>query len=206
MKNSGSYNCLKEITKNACGEKRKAFFLDRDGTVNKHIGFITRIEELELLEGVGESIKLLNEEGYMVIIITNQSGIARGYLSVEELEEIHNKMKMLLQQEGAYVDDIFYCPHYIDKEIIGGRKEFQKECSCRKPKPGMLIEAAGKYNIDLKKSWMIGDSKCDVEAGKRAGCQIALIGQVEDKEIPCFSSLFECVNSILESLKERTCY
>ena len=126
--------------------KQKAIFLDRDGTINKYVGFLTDINEFELLDGVTEAIKMINESGYLAIVVTNQPVIARGEVSVEELQEIHNKMETLLGQAGAYIDDIFYCPHHPHKGYEGERPEYKIECECRKPKPGMLFAAAEKYH------------------------------------------------------------
>lgn len=177
--------------------KQKAVFLDRDGTINEYVGFLRNIEELRLLGGVEEAIKRLNQSGYLTIVVTNQPVIARGEVSYEELDEIHNKMETLLGNEGAYVDDIFYCPHHPDRGFEGERKELKFDCHCRKPKPGMLIEAARKYNIDLQASWMIGDSESDILAGTAAGCKVALIGQRTDLAVPCYDNLLSCIQDIL---------
>ena len=107
--------------------------------------------------------------------MTNQPVIARGEVTWEELDEIHRKMETLLGQEGAYVDDIFICPHHPDRGFPGERPEYKIDCACRKPKPGLLLQAAKKYNIDLAESWMIGDSESDMEAGRRAGCKTVLL-------------------------------
>ena len=127
--------------------KQKAIFLDRDGTINKYVGFLTDINEFELLDGVTEAIKMINESGYLAIVVTNQPVIARGEVSVEELQEIHNKMETLLGQAGAYIDDIFYCPHHPHKGYKGEITELKIDCNCRKPKIGMITAAAEKYNI-----------------------------------------------------------
>ena len=119
--------------------KQKAIFLDRDGTINKYVGFLTNIDEFELLPGVIEAIKKINASGYLAIVVTNQPVIARGEVSYGELEEIHNKMETLLGQKGAYLDAIFYCPHHPHKGYEGERPEYKIECECRKPKPGMLL-------------------------------------------------------------------
>lgn len=179
--------------------KQKAVFLDRDGTINKYIGFLNNIDDFILLDGVTEAIKLINRSGYLAIVVTNQPVIARGEVSLVELEEIHNKMETLLGNEGAYVDDIFYCPHHPDKGFEGERIEYKVECSCRKPKPGMLLNAAEKYNIDLSKSWMIGDGINDMEAGKKAGCSIAYLGKEKVDNIPTYKNLLECVRDILNT-------
>ena len=160
--------------------KQKAIFLDRDGTINKLKGFLTDINEFELIEGVSEAIKLINSSEYLAIIVTNQPVIARGEVTIEELDEMHNKMETLLGLDGAYINDIFYCPHHPDKGFAGERIEYKIDCDCRKPKPGMLLKAARKYNIDLSQSWMIGDSKNDILCGINAGCKTALISLKEE--------------------------
>lgn len=150
--------------------KQRAVFLDRDGTINKYVGFLRNIDDFELIDGVAEAVRNFHEKGYLVIVITNQPVIARGEVSLEQLEEIHNKMETLLGNEGTYVDDIFYCPHHPDKGFEGERAEYKIECECRKPKPGLILKAAEKYNIDLSCSYMIGDGEADVRTGEAAGC------------------------------------
>ncbi len=152
-------------------EKQRAIFLDRDGTINRYVGFLRDIDEMELLPGAAEAIRRINRSGYLTVVVTNQPVIARGEVTWEELDEIHRKLETLLGQEGAYVDDIFICPHHPDKGFAGERPEYKTECDCRKPKPGLLLQAAEKYNIDLAASWMIGDSDSDVQAGEAAGCR-----------------------------------
>lgn len=156
-------------------QKQRAVFLDRDGTINKYVGFLKNSEEFELLNGVAEAIRQINRSGYLAIVITNQPVIARGEVTWEGLEEIHRKMETLLGQEGAYLDDIFICPHHPDKGFPGERPEYKFDCDCRKPKPGLLLQAAEKYNIDLTNSWMIGDSSRDEEAGQAAGCRSVVL-------------------------------
>lgn len=150
---------------------QKAVFLDRDGTINRYSGFLKDIDDFELIDGVADAIKAFHRKGFLVIVITNQPVIARGEVSIEELNEIHNKMETLLGREGAYVDDIFYCPHHPDKGFLGERPEYKVDCDCRKPKPGMIFNAARKYNIDLTVSYMIGDGDNDIKAGEAAGCK-----------------------------------
>lgn len=157
------------------GQKQRAVFLDRDGTINKYVGFLRKAEEFELLDGAAEAIRRINRSGYLAIVVTNQPVIARGEVTWEGLDEIHRKMETLLGQEGAYLDDIFVCPHHPDRGFPGERLEYKMDCNCRKPKPGMLRKAAEKYNIDLAESWMLGDSQRDVDAGKAAGCQTVLL-------------------------------
>ena len=151
--------------------KQKAIFLDRDGTINKYVGFLRNIDDFELIEGVSEAIKMINQSGYLAIVVTNQPVIARGEVTWDELHEIHKKMETLLGKDGAYIDGIYICPHHPDKGFEGERPEYKFECDCRKPKPGLLLQAAKDFNIDLSQSIMVGDSDSDVEAGKAAGCE-----------------------------------
>lgn len=155
--------------------KQKAVFLDRDGTINKYVGFLRNIDDFELLDGVTEAVRKINSSGYLAIVVTNQPVIARGEVSFEELDEIHHKMETLLGQEGAYLDAIYYCPHHPHKGYEGERPELKINCECRKPKPGMLQKAAEDFNIDLSQSWMVGDGENDIKAGINAGCKTALI-------------------------------
>jgi len=151
--------------------KQKAIFLDRDGVINKHIGFLRHIDDFELIEGVSDAIRLINQSGYLAVVVTNQPVIARGEVTWDELHEIHRKMETLLGEDGAYIDGLYICPHHPDKGFEGERPEYKFECDCRKPKPGLLLQAAQDFNIDLSQSYMIGDSISDIEAGKNAGCK-----------------------------------
>ncbi len=163
------------IEKKNLSRKQKAVFLDRDGTINRYVGFLRNIDDFELIDGVSDAIKIFRNLGYLVIIITNQPIIARGEMTIEELEQVHKKMETLLGNEGTYIDDLFYCPHHPHKGFKGELLEYKVECKCRKPRPGMLLEAADKYNIDLASSWMVGDSETDIEAGKNAGCKTCFL-------------------------------
>ena len=176
--------------------KQKAIFLDRDGTINKYVGFLRNIDDFELLPGVAEAIKKINASGYLAIVATNQPVIARGEVTFEELDEIHNKMETLLGQEGAYLDGIYFCPHHPDKGFEGEVPELKIDCDCRKPKPGMLLKEAEDFNIDLSSSWMIGDGKHDIGAGKNAGCHTALIGNEDYGQEMSVSSLLDFVEKI----------
>lgn len=151
--------------------RQKAVFLDRDGTLNRYVGFLTEPEQLELLPGVAEAIRRINQSGYLAIVVTNQPVIARGECTWENLQEIHNRMETLLGKEGAFVDGIYVCPHHPDKGFEGERPEYKRLCDCRKPQPGLLLQAARDFNIDLGSSYMIGDSGADVQAGQNAGCR-----------------------------------
>lgn len=156
--------------------KQKAVFLDRDGTINRHVGFLRNEEDFELLPGVEDAIAGINKSGYLAIVVTNQPVIARGEVTYTQLQEIHNKMETLLGRKGAYLDAVYFCPHHPHKGFEGEIPELKIDCSCRKPKPGMLLQASEAFNIDLNQSFMIGDGKNDVEAGKAAGCKTVLIG------------------------------
>ena len=155
--------------------KQRAIFLDRDGTMNVSKGFISKAEDLELIPGTVEAVKAINKSGALAIVITNQPVIARGECSFEELHNIHNKLKTLLGEKGAFVDDIFYCPHHTDKGFEGEVPELKFDCECRKPKTGMIKEAVGKYNIDLSQSYMVGDSTMDLEMARNAGVKSVLV-------------------------------
>lgn len=149
--------------------KQKAIFLDRDGTINKYVGFLTKPEQFELLPGVAETVKIINKSGYLAIVVTNQPVIARGDCTWKELEQIHDKMETELGKEGAFLDAIYICPHHKDKGFEGERPEYKFDCECRKPKPGLLLQAAKDFNIDLSQSVMIGDSENDAVAGESCG-------------------------------------
>ena len=155
--------------------KQKAIFLDRDGTINKMVGFVTKPEQFELIEGAAEAIKAINKSGYLAIVVTNQPVIARGDCTFEELQTIHDKMETELGKAGAFVDAIYVCPHHTDKGFEGERPEYKYNCYCRKPKPGLLLQAAKDFNIDLSESYMIGDSHRDVEAGENAGVKKSVL-------------------------------
>lgn len=173
--------------------KQKAIFLDRDGTINKYVGFLRNIDDFELIEGAAEAIKLINQSGYLAIVVTNQPVIARGEVSWEELNEIHEKMATLLGKEGAYVDGIYICPHHPDKGFEGERPEYKIDCDCRKPKPGLLLQAAKDFNIELSESYMLGDSHRDVEAGENAGVKKSILIK-ENNE----NGLLSIINEIIK--------
>ena len=178
---------------------QKAMFLDRDGTINKYVGFLRNIDEFELIPDVSEAIKKINNSGYLAIVVTNQPVIARGEVTVPELHLIHNKMETLLGAEGAYLDAIYYCPHHPHKGYEGEIPELKIDCDCRKPKPGMLLKAAEDFKIDLSVSWMIGDGENDIKAGKAAGCNTALIGDGEYGQDMTGDSLVIIIEKILQA-------
>jgi len=160
--------------------KQRAVFLDRDGTINVYKGFLTNPDDFELIDGAAEAIKRINHSGYLTIVVSNQPVIARGDSTFEELKAIHEKMETELGKTGAFVDAIYYCPHHPDKGFEGERIDYKFDCQCRKPKPGLLLQAASEWNIDLTESYMIGDTERDVEAGNRAHCKASF--QIERNE------------------------
>jgi D,D-heptose 1,7-bisphosphate phosphatase len=151
------------------GRRQKAVFLDRDGTVNQYVGFLTSANQFELIPQVADAIKLINQSGYLTIVVTNQPVIARGECTWDGLQHIHQKMETELGRSGAYLDAIYVCPHHPDKGFVGERPAYKVVCNCRKPKSGLLLQAAADFNIDLSQSFMIGDSDNDIEAGRNAG-------------------------------------
>lgn len=174
--------------------KQRAVFLDRDGTINKYVGFLRNIDDFDLLPGVADAIRAINASGYLAIVVTNQPVIARGEVTFHQLNEIHNKMETLLGAEGAYLDAIYFCPHHPHKGYEGEIPELKIDCECRKPKPGMLLKAAEDFNVDLCQSWMVGDGENDIKAGKAAGCKTALIGSDSFEQNVTVHSLQEFVS------------
>lgn len=163
---------------------RRAVFLDRDGTINEEREYLWRVEEFSLITGAAEAIRLLKGAGYLVVVVTNQSGIGRGYYSEVDLERLHDHMHAELESLGVAVDACYFCPHHPQH----GVGDYGKDCSCRKPLPGMLLQAAAELGIDLASSWMIGDKKGDIDAGQAAGCRAILVrtgyGASESAGIP----------------------
>lgn len=150
---------------------RKAVFLDRDGTLIVDKNYLSRIEDVELISGTAEAIRLLNEHHYLTIVVSNQSGVARGYFDQRTVDEVHLHINNLLKQSGAMIDRFFYCPHH-PTEGIG---DLRQDCDCRKPRVGMFRQAAAEFPIDLPSSWMIGDKPADVEFGHNTGLKPILV-------------------------------
>jgi len=150
---------------------RRAVFLDRDGTINEESNYLWRIEDFSFIEGAAEAIGLLKGAGFLVVVVTNQSGIGRGLYDETDLERLHSHMQDELRRKGTEVDACYFCPHHPEH----GTGEYGVECDCRKPLPGMLLKAADDLCIDLSVSWMIGDKLADMEAGRLAGCRTMLV-------------------------------
>ena len=179
---------------------QRAIFLDRDGTINPCIGFLGDVNDFTLLPGADEAIKMINSSSYLAVVVTNQPVIARGEVTTEQLDDIHNKMETLLGKSGAYIDGLYYCPHHPDKGFEGEIPELKFEFDCRKPKPGMIFQAAEDLNIDVASSWVVGDSRSDIQSGINAGCRTILIGESSEDYGQQFTepSLLAAVNRILE--------
>ena len=186
--------------------KRKAFFIDRDGTINKYIPFIDKIEDFELLEDVDKAIRAINSSEWLAIVITNQPQVARGQLEEEDVKYMHKKMEYLLGLKSAKLDAIYFCPHHPDKGFVGENKIYKIECNCRKPKPGLYLKAQDKFNIDLSQSVYIGDTTRDIAVTKEVGGTSILLRcglGGEDKKYdvePDFmcNNLYSAVKTILE--------
>ena len=154
--------------------KRKAIFIDRDGVINREVDNLRNISDFELLDNVSEAIAKINNSEFLAIAITNQPMIAKGFLSENDLNEIHKKLDTLLGYDKAYLNDLYYCPHHPDKGFVGELAHLKMNCDCRKPNVGMILQAEKTYNIDLKNSYIIGDRYVDIKAGKNAGLKTIL--------------------------------
>ena len=152
-------------------EYTPAVFLDRDGTINEDVGYLQNIEQLTLIPGAAQGIRILNNYGFKVVVVTNQSGVARGYFREEFIVQTHDHLRAVLQRENAIIDAFYYCPHHPAE----GFPPYRKTCSCRKPEAGMLIQAACDLHLDLSRSYMVGDKIQDIQAGKKAGVKTILV-------------------------------
>jgi D-glycero-D-manno-heptose 1,7-bisphosphate phosphatase len=150
---------------------KKAIFLDRDGTLVQEVGYLRMLEDLRFTSRAGEALRIFENLGYLNIVITNQSAVARGMLSPKTLNKIHQKMKMMAKDEDAIIHDVFYCPHFVAGRVA----PYNVDCDCRKPKPGMLHQAAAKHHLDLEQCILIGDKVSDLELGKNAGVRSILV-------------------------------
>ena len=190
--------------------KRPTVFLDRDGTINEQMGYINHISRFIILDKVPEAIKLLNENDYFTIILSNQSGVARGYFPIEFVDEVHALLMSSLKKQGAYIDGIFFCPHYPR----GGIPEYCIECDCRKPKTGLIDQACASFDIDMTRSYMIGDRHTDMEFASRAGLKGIMVEtgyglgdikyilpNMDVKPVHIAKNLFSAVNWILNNEK-----
>lgn len=177
----------------------RAVFLDRDGTINIEKDYLCHIDDFEFIPGTPEAIRRLNQAGFLVIVVTNQSGVARGYYTEEDVEILHRQIDRHLALSGAHVDAWLYCPHHPS-----GRGSYGLPCSCRKPLPGMLTEAARRYDIDLTNSIMIGDKLDDIAAGQAAGCRTILVrtgyGSGQEGGLSMVSAVFDTLPAAVQSI------
>ena len=178
---------------------KRAVFIDRDGTINEEKEYLYRTDEFAFIPGAPQAIRMLNEAGFLVIVVSNQSGVARGYYTEEDVHLLHRHIAAQLEPFGARVDAWLFCPHHP-----AGRGSYALPCHCRKPLPGMLLEAAGRFAIDLESSIMIGDKLVDVEAGAAAGCRSILVrtgyGAQEEGRAQACVDVFDDLLSAAESL------
>ncbi len=206
VRDAGTPERLKQVEKDITSDivkkhnkhnLQRAVFLDRDGTLNKHKGYITNPDDVELLPGTIEAIQTFHDLGYLAIVITNQPVIARGDCTKETLIEINNRLEMLLSEKGTYLDAIYYCPHHPDKGFEGEVEELKIKCSCRKPEPGLILKAKEVFNIDLLESFMVGDSTIDIKAGENAGCKSVLISDDKKNGVFTFNSVYDFAMNFL---------
>jgi D-glycero-D-manno-heptose 1,7-bisphosphate phosphatase len=157
----------------------RAVFVDRDGVISEEVGYLGDRDHLRLIPQSADAVKLINQSGLKIIVITNQSGVARGYFSEEMLGHIHRKMERLLSDQGACLDGIYYCPHHPEGTV----EAYRRECACRKPAAGLLIQAAEEHAIDVASSYLVGDKRTDIECAHRAGAKgiLVLTGYGEDE-------------------------
>ena len=159
---------------------REAVFLDRDGTIIEEVNYLSSPEQVCLIPGAADAVRRLNDAGVLVVVVTNQAGVARGYFPESRVGEVHAHLSTLLAAHGARIDAYYHCPHH-PTEGVG---EYRVACDCRKPKPGLLLTAARELDIDLSGSWMIGDKLCDAEAGATAGCRTLLVRTGHGRDLP----------------------
>lgn len=180
-------------------EINKAVFLDRDGTINKEVNYLYRPEDFQFIENTIESIKIFHKLKYKVIVITNQSGVARGYYTEDDVKKLHKHIDELLANKGTYVDHYYYCPHYSEGTV----DEYKKTCECRKPKVGMIVDAVKDFDIDLNESIIIGDKEIDAQTGKNAGigkCVLVRTGHKIDEHVTVADEVFDNLYNFAVSL------
>ena len=208
VKDVGSVNRYKDVERDILSgkvyrrnldNKQKAVFLDRDGVINEEVNYLKRPEQMEMINGSAVAVKKLNDSDYLGIVVTNQSAVARGLCSDNDIAEIHKRLDVLLSEKHAFLDRIYYCPHHPERGFEGEDEQYKIECECRKPKTGMLLQAEQDFNIDEEESFIIGDATVDVMTGINAGVKTILVrtGHAgKDRKYDCQSDF------IFENLKE----
>lgn len=180
-------------------QKQRAIFFDRDGVLNREVDGVFKPQMLELIPGAGAALARVNKSGLLAIGVTNQPAVAKGFMSFADLRGVHNRLDWALAADGGgYLDDLLYCPHHPETGFEGERVELKMVCSCRKPAPGMLLEAAERHNIDLTRSWMIGDHARDIEAGLAVGARCWIVGGASHPQAQSAATAAEAVACILE--------
>ncbi len=190
--------------------KKPAVFIDRDGTINEQRGYINHISRFKIIPGVEDAIRLLNQNNFLAIVVSNQSGVARGFYPIELVHEVHALMKQLLEENGSFLDAIFFCPHHPDGVI----PEYTRKCNCRKPGTGLIDQACRSFDIDLSNSYVVGDLYSDMELAERAGVRGILVktgyglGEIEytlptkpRKPLYVAENLLDAVNWILDEAR-----
>lgn len=179
--------------------KQRAVFFDRDGVLNTEIDGVFAPPQLELTADAGQALARVNKSGLLAVCVTNQPAIAKGFMDFEDLRKVHNRLDWLLAADGGgYLDDILFCPHHPERGFKGERPELKIPCDCRKPAPGMLLQAAERHNIDLSSSYLVGDHRRDIEAGLAAGLSCWAVGGAAHPGARSAASAYEAVNLILE--------
>ena len=149
----------------------RVVFIDRDGTISEEVGYINHPSRFRVFPYAGQAVRLLNDRGWLAIVVTNQAGVARGYFSEDMVKTVHEQLKQELQHSGARLDAIYYCAHHPSV----GEPPYRLDCDCRKPRPGLILKAAAEFDIDLAQSWMIGDRYSDIELARNAGVKSAFV-------------------------------
>ncbi|MGD0615508.1 MAG: HAD-IIIA family hydrolase [Verrucomicrobiota bacterium] len=193
------------VQRSALDTPQPAVFLDRDGTIVKEVGSLTSPEQLELLPGAAGAIRELNHRGIRAVVVTNQPVVAKGFCTEADVAMVHRKLETLLGRDHAFLDRIYYCPHHPEKGFAGERPELKIRCECRKPRPGMLLQAARELNLDLSASWLIGDSTTDLETARNAGVKSVLVrtghagrdGKFAGRPDQTAENVLDAVNQIL---------
>lgn len=184
-------------------KKNIAVFLDRDGTINEEVGYLDREEKLKILPAAFEAVRLVNQNGFKAVVVSNQSGIARGLFTEDFVRTINNRIAAAMVENGAVIDRFYYCPHHPSE----GLDPYRKICNCRKPEPGLLLQAAADLNLDLSGSYMIGDHLRDIETARRAGAKGILVmtghgpDQLQSAEITSANRPDDIAPDILEAVR-----